>query len=267
MEDYATYLVEKGFSAHTVDSYLFAIQQMTERLGNELSNMELLAHKDWLAAQFAAKTANLRITAINSYLDYIGYPGIRLKSLRIQQKPYLDNVISQADYELLRDSLLQDNELFWHYVVRFLTCTGARISELLQFTVDSVRVGHLDLVSKGQKLRRIYIPTSLQRDAISWLEERGREDDYLFPSKDGKPMTARGISLGLKRFAAKYGIDEDVVYPHSFRHRFAKNFIEKNPDIAFLADLMGHESLETTRVYLRRTASEQRAVVDATIDW
>ena len=80
-------------------------------------------------------------------------------------------------------------------------------------------------------------------------------------------MTARGISMGLKRFAEKHSIDQDVVYPHSFRHRFAKNFIERNPDIALLADLMGHESLETTRVYLRRTALEQRAAVDAAIDW
>ena len=80
-------------------------------------------------------------------------------------------------------------------------------------------------------------------------------------------MTARGISLGLKRCAVKCGINPDVVYPHSFRHRFAKNFIARNPDIAFLADLMGHESLETTRIYLRRTSSEQRAAIDATIDW
>ena len=267
MEAYKTYLVEKGFSAHTVNSYLFAIRQMEDRLGEEPTNEELLAHKDWLAVHFSAKTVNLRITAINSYLDFIGYPGIRLKGLRIQQKPYLDNVISQADYELLRDSLLRDGELFWHYVVRFLTCTGARISELRLFTVESVRIGHLDLVSKGQKLRRIYIPSNLQRDAMSWLFDIGRSEGYIFPFKDDKPMTARGISMGLKRFAAKYGIDQDVVYPHSFRHRFAKNFIEKNPDIAFLADLMGHESLETTRVYLRRTASEQRAAVDATIDW
>lgn len=267
MEDYKTFLVERGFSAHTVDSYLFAIRQMNDRLGNEPTNESLLAHKDWLAAHFAAKTVNLRITAINSYLDFIKFPGIRLKSLRIQQKPYLDNVISQEDYELLRDSLLQDGELFWHYVVRFLTCTGARISELRQFTVESVRAGHLDLVSKGQKLRRIYIPSKLQREALSWLRDARRDDGYIFTSKGDKPMTARGISMGLKRFAKKYGIDEDVVYPHSFRHRFAKNFIVKNPDIAFLADLMGHESLETTRVYLRRTASEQRAAVDAAIDW
>jgi len=267
MEDYKTYLVEKGFSAHTVDSYLFAIRQLHKRLGCDFNNESLLGHKDWLAAHFAAKTVNLRITAINSYLDFTEYQGIRLKSLRIQQKPYLDNVISQDEYVLLRDSLLRDGELFWHYVVRFLTCTGARISELRMFTVESVSVGHLDIISKGQKLRRIYIPANLQHDAVDWLHDMGLSDGFLFAVKENKPMTARGISMGLKRFAKQYGIDQDVVYPHSFRHRFAKNFIERNPDIALLADLMGHESLETTRVYLRRTASEQRAAVDATIDW
>ncbi|WP_165056353.1 MULTISPECIES: tyrosine-type recombinase/integrase [unclassified Adlercreutzia] len=267
MEDYRTYLVEKGFSAYTVESYLFAIRQLNERFGTKLTNEGLLAHKDWLAAHFAAKTVNLRITAINSYLDFTEFQGIRLKSLRIQQKPYLDNVISQEEYVLMRDALLQDGELFWHYVVRFLTCTGARISELRMFTVESVRIGHLDIISKGQKLRRIYIPSRLQHDAEDWLDMSERTDGYLFASNGDKPMTSRGISMGLKRYAEKYGINQDVVYPHSFRHRFAKNFIERNPDISLLADLMGHESLETTRIYLRRTASEQRAAVDAAIDW
>ena len=267
MEEYKTHLVEKGFSAHTVDSYLFAVRQLFDKVGCDPSNENLLEHKDWLSAHFAAKTVNLRITAINSYLDFTEYQGIRLKSLRIQQKPYLDNVISQEDYLLLRDSLQRDGELFWHYVVRFLTCTGARISELRMFTLESVSRGHLDIISKGQKLRRIYIPTNLQCDALDWLRGIARSDGYLFVVKGNKPMTARGISLGLKRFAKKYSIDQDVVYPHSFRHRFAKNFIERNPDIALLADLMGHESLETTRIYLRRTALEQRAAVDAAIDW
>ena len=80
-------------------------------------------------------------------------------------------------------------------------------------------------------------------------------------------MSSRGIALGLKRCAIRYGINPDVVYPHSFRHRFAKNFIKKNSDISFLADLMGHESIETTRIYLRRTAEEQRVAVDEAIDW
>jgi integrase/recombinase XerD len=80
-------------------------------------------------------------------------------------------------------------------------------------------------------------------------------------------MSSRGIALGLKRAANRHGIDSDVVYPHSFRHLFAKNFVARNPDIALLADLMGHESIETTRIYLRRSASEQRDAVDMAIDW
>ena len=267
MKNFKAYLSEKGFSQNTIDSYLFALRQLNERIASDLTNEALLEHKDWLTTHFASKTVNLRITAINAYLDFVQYSGIRLKGLRVQQKPFLDNVISQTDYELLRDSLFNDGELFWHYVVRFLTCTGARISELRQFTVNSVFKGYLDLVSKGDKLRRIYIPASLQTDAVAWLKTLGKTEGYVFTAKSDEPMSARGISMGLKRFATKYGINQDVVYPHSFRHRFAKNFIAKNPDIAFLADLMGHESLETTRIYLRRTALEQRTAVDETIDW
>lgn len=267
MEEFINHMRGKAFSDNTISSYVCAIEQLREKIGDDFSDERLLDYKDTLAAGHSVKTVNTRITAINCYLDYIGYDGIRLKSLRIQQKPFLDNVVSQQEYEQLRDSLKADGELFWHYVVRFLACTGARVSELRQFTAESVHAGHLDLVSKGHKLRRIYIPSNLQNDALAWLRDLGRTKGYVFVSKYDTPMSARGISLGLKRFAAKYGINQDVVYPHSFRHRFAKNFIVKNPDIALLADLMGHENLETTRIYLRRTASEQRAAVDETIDW
>ncbi len=267
MEDYARYLRNKAFSENTICSYTCAVNQMLSRFGHEITDEKLLSHKDWLAAEHSVKTVNTRITAINSYLDFIVYDGIRLKGLRVQQKPFLDNVISQEEYELMRDSLLADGEMFWHFVVRFLTCTGARISELRMFTCGDVRTGHLDIVSKGQKLRRINVPALLQKDALQWIDKSASDEDYVFARSGGKPMTSRGISMGLKRFAVKYGINPDVVYPHSFRHRFAKNFIARDPDIAFLADLMGHENIETTRIYLRRTAVEQRDAVDATIDW
>lgn len=124
----------------------------------------------------------------------------------------------------------------------------------------------MDIVSKGQKLRRIWIPQALQHECVAWKAEAA-SNDLLFSGKGNKAITSRGISLGLKRIALRYDINQDVVYPHSFRHLFAKNFIAHNPDIALLADLMGHESIETTRIYLRRTADEQRAAVDAAIDW
>ena len=265
MKAFAQYLQEKGYAENTISSYTFAIDQLTNR-AQPLTNQSLLAHKEWLVSSFAPKTANNRIGAINAYLDFIAFDGIRLKGVRIQQKPFLDNVISNEQYFQMRDGLKHDGDWFWYFIVRFLVCTGARVGELRQFRVCHVNAGYMDIISKGQKLRRIWIPQTLQRECAAW-KDGAVSSDLLFSGKSNKAITSRGISLGLKRIALRYGIDQDVVYPHSFRHLFAKNFITNNPDIALLADLMGHESIETTRIYLRRTADEQRAAVDKAIDW
>jgi integrase/recombinase XerD len=265
VKTFAQYLQEKDYAENTISSYTFAIDQLTNR-AQSLTNQSLLAHKEWLVSSFAPKTANNRIGAINAYLDFIAFDGIRLKGVRIQQRPFLDNVISNEQYMRMRDELKRDGDWLWYFIVRFLGCTGARVSELRQFRVHHIDTGYMDIVSKGQKLRRIWIPLALRQECAIW-KDRSAPNDLLFPGKNNQPITSRGISLGLKRVALRYGIDQDVVYPHSFRHLFAKNFIANNPDIALLADLMGHESIETTRIYLRRTANEQRAAVDATVNW
>ena len=89
----------------------------------------------------------------------------------------------------------------------------------------------------------------------------------MFLNRFGERITTRGIAQQLKNIAVRYGLNQKVVYPHSFRHRYAKNFLERFNDISLLADLMGHESIETTRIYLRRTASEQQDIVDKIITW
>ena len=123
------------------------------------------------------------------------------------------------------------------------------------------------MYSKGGKLRRLYIPKMLREEALLWIESLNRKSGYLFLNRFNKRITTRGIAQQLKNYAKKYGINEKVVYPHSFRHRYAKNFLEKFNDISLLADLMGHESIETTRIYLRRTASEQQELVDTIVTW
>lgn len=266
MKDFVKYLEEKGYARNTVDLYAYAGTQLVRRV-QEITNQSLLEHKDWLVASFAPKTANNRIGAINVYLDFIGFEGIRLKGIKVQQKPFLDNVISNEQYETMRDGLKNDGDWFWYHVVRMLACTGVRVSELRQLEVGHVVTGHIDIVSKGQKLRRVWIPQAVQGEARAWCTNERRKEGPLFPGPSGAAISARAIALGLKRAARRYGVDPDVVYPHSFRHLFAKNFIARNPDISLLADLMGHESIETTRIYLRRSASEQRAAVDEAIDW
>ena len=113
----------------------------------------------------------------------------------------------------------------------------------------------------------LYLLKKLREEAIVWLNITKRESGYLFLNRFGERITPRGIAQQLKNYAMKYGLNPKVVYPHSFRHRYAKNFLEKFNDISLLADLMGHESIETTRIYLRRTASEQQAIVDKVITW
>ena len=142
-----------------------------------------------------------------------------------------------------------------------------RVSELIRIKIEHVQLGYFDLYSKGGKLRRLFIPKILREETLKWLGETQRTSGYLFLNRYGNRITTRGISQQLKNYADKYGLDSKVVYPHSFRHRYAKNFLEKYNDIALLADLMGHESIETTRIYLRRTASEQQALVDKIVTW
>ncbi|RGJ47746.1 integrase [Olsenella sp. TM06-36] len=266
MKDFIDYLEGRGYASNTVNLYVYAVMQLSERVP-EMTDQALLEHKDWLIATFSPKTANNRIGAINVYLDFIGYKGMRLKGIKVQQKPFLDNVITNEQYEMLKGGLKAEEDWFWYYVVRVLACTGARVSELQQLKVTHIKAGYIDIISKGQKLRRIWIPKPVCDEVAGWCKQLGREEGPLFPGPMGSAMSTRGIALGLKRAAERHGVDPSVVYPHSFRHLFAKNFIARNPDIALLADLMGHESIETTRIYLRRSASEQRDAVDMAINW
>ncbi|HHH4809604.1 TPA: tyrosine-type DNA invertase PsrA, partial [Streptococcus agalactiae] len=174
---------------------------------------------------------------------------------------------SHADYLFLKRSLKKDDNLKWHFVVWFLGATGARVSELIKLKVEHVEVGYFDIYSKGGKMRRLYIPKKLRDSCQKWLDTENRQSGYLFLNKFSQPITARGIAQQLKNYAVKYQLNTKVVYPHSFRHLFAKNFLAKYNDIALLADLMGHESIETTRIYLRKTATEQQAIIDRVVNW
>ena len=266
IEEFERYLRGTNLSENTISSYLFAIRQYSSQ-HDGITKKNLRAYKVWLIENYKPQTVNLRLRAINCYLESIGKDGWKMPFVRVQQKAFLENVISEADYEYFKTCLKSDGELFWYFVIRFLTATGARVSELIQIKVEHIKLGHLDLCSKGGKLRRIYIPKALQNEVLSWLNDKHQESGFIFLNKYGDRITTRGISGQLKKLAVRYGIDPVVVYPHSFRHRFAKSFLERCNDIAFLADLMGHESIETTRIYLRKTATEQRAIVDDVIDW
>lgn len=163
-EQFEEYLREQGLSQNTIVSYTYAIKQFNERY-NAWSRKNLRDYKIFLIEKYKPQTVNLRIRAINCYLESMQKEKWKLATVKVQQKPFLENVISEADYLYFKNCLKNDNELYWYFVVRFLAATGARVSELTQIKSEHVKVGYLDLYSKGGKLRRIYIPSALQKEA------------------------------------------------------------------------------------------------------
>ncbi|MBR3566144.1 MAG: tyrosine-type recombinase/integrase [Paludibacteraceae bacterium] len=266
LKQFESYLQQENMARNTIHAYLYAVRDFFVH-HKELSKKNLLLYKTQLIENRKPKTVNLRLQALNRFLEFTGKPKWKLKSVKVQQRSYLENVISNADYQFLKNSLHKDGNMEWYFVVRFLAATGARVSELVQIKVEHINIGYFDIYTKGGKVRRLFFPSKLRKETQDWLDTKQRTSGYLFLNRFGERITTRGIAQQLKNFAVRYGLNPKVVYPHSFRHRFAKNFLEKYNDIALLADLMGHESIETTRIYLRRTASEQQAIVDKVITW
>ena len=260
------YLQKAELADNTIQSYLWTVRHFLANFGG-INKENLLAYKGFLMEHFKPQTVNLRLQGLNKYLEFIKKDQLKMKFVKVQQKNFLENVISDADYKFLKRKLKTEGLKEWYFVVWFMGATGARVSELLKIKAEHIETGYLDLYSKGGKIRRLYIPKRLREEAAKWLVQESITTGYIFKNRYGNVISARGVAQQLKHFAKEYGIDPKVVYPHSFRHRFAKNFLDKYNDIAFLADLMGHESIETTRIYLRKTATEQQKIVDKIVTW
>lgn len=230
-----------------------------------INETSLLDYKNYLVANFSPATANQRIQAINKYLGFINFK-YHIKSVRVQQKPFLENVISMQDYKFLKQKLKKDNPMYY-FLTWGMACTGARISEILCVKVEHIVDGQMDFYGKGKKYRRIYFIKAYQKECLKWLESINKISGYIFVKGDGEKLSIKGVEKQLKSLARVYGINSEVMYPHSFRHLFGKTFYENYHDLPLLADLMGHASLDTTRIYSRRTSSEQYQIVNKIVTW
>lgn len=266
LDSFCKYLTARNMASNTIGVYSYAVGQFYS-LYPQLTPRNLQLYKVYLLEHYKPQTVNLRIRALNCFMEYRQASIGPVSMIKVQQKTYLDKIISQADYEYLKRRLLEDEEYSYYFIVRLITATGVRVSELAGFQVEDVKRGYKDIYSKGNKMRRVYIPSSLMAQLEAWLNWLHRGRGPLFLNRFDDPITPSGIRAQLKVLALRYGLDPEVMYPHSFRHRFAKNFIEKCGDIALLADLLGHESIETTRIYLRRSSLEQYRIVNKVVDW
>lgn len=156
VEKFEIYLKQGNMAENTISAYRYAVNDFYSR-HKDLNKKNLLVYKTYLIETFKPKTVNLRIQALNKYLEFVNKPRLRLKSVKVQQRSYLENVISNADYIFLKNKLRKENNQEWYFVVRFLAATGARVSELVQIKVEHVDIGYFDIYTKGGKIRRLFI--------------------------------------------------------------------------------------------------------------
>lgn len=263
--EFEDYLRRKGLSVNSIASYTSTVYYYLQKY--KVTDKDLLAYKGDLVSNKKPRTVNLRIQALNNFLKFLGMTDLHLQSIKLQEQTYLENVISDADYRFLKRRLFADKNDDLGMAVWFMGATGARVSELLQFKAEHVKCGYIDISSKGGKVRRIFIPRHLANKALLWLQKKEITSGYIFLNHNQQRITPRGLSAKLHEAARKYHLNVAEVHPHSFRHRFAKNFLDKYHDIALLADLLGHDSIETTRIYLKRTSTEQQEIVNRVVDW
>ena len=266
LEAFQAYLDFHNKSPNTIRAYLFALRQFYE-LYTALNPENLLLYKCYLIEHYKPQTVNLRIRAMNCYVQFSKLPYSKVLMIRHKNRSFLENVISLADYEYLKNCLLRDEKMNYYFAIRLMAGTGLRISELVQLRVEDIWIGHINLYSKGNRLRRVYIPKSIRQPCLKWLVETGRTSGDLFLNRFGNRISANGIRSQLNHFAVLYNLDPSVLHPHAFRHLFAKKFIEQCSDIAMLSDILGHESIETTRIYLHRSSTEQQQIFNRVVNW
>lgn len=253
------HLLAEERSSGTIEGYLRHLRAFSRWLDDR--PLEKAAVCDWrehlLGAGYAPATINGMLAALHSYFHFRGWDELRVHYLRVQRRLFRnsDRALSMSDYhKLLRTA----RRLRWSklaLIIETLGATGIRVSELCAITVNAARAGRADIRLKG-KIRTILIPAKLCEKLLTFARARKRAQGPLFLSASGKPLSRQSIWRGLKRLARIAGVAPAKVFPHNLRHLFATVFYEKSRDIARLADLLGHSSIETTRIYLTIPASD-----------
>ena len=225
LSEFQFYLVRKNMADNTIRVYLYAIRQFF-CLFSVLSPSNLQLYKLYLLEHYRAQTVNLRIRAVNCYLEFKEISGCRLPMVKSQQKNYLERIISEADYEYLKACLIRDGNLLYYFAVRYMAATGVRVSELVQIETGDICRGYKDLFSKGNKSRRIYIPSCLCRDTLRWINRECRPEGPVFLNRYGRPpipfrhpQTAKELCLPLWHGS---GSCLPSLFPPSFCQKFSK---------------------------------------------
>lgn len=265
LESYLIFLEKEERSVATRKQYRRETKRFLEFLGERMATKELLLeYKAGLEEEYQPVSVNTKLAAVNSFLSFIGRADLRLKFLRIQQKVYCsaDKELTKEEYMCLIKTAEEKEDFRLSLLIQTLCSIGIRVSELKFITVEGVEEGEITICLKG-KTRVILIPEKLRKILRKYVRRKKLDSGSIFVTRSGKPMDRSNIWKMLKSLCRAAGICARKVFPHNLRHLFARTFYEQEKDIAKLADLMGHSSIDTTRIYTISSGKEHRQCMDA----
>lgn len=256
---YAVHLKEEERTPATMEKYLRDIRSFVAWLDNrDVTKESSTAWKEYLLTQRQAPaTINAKLSAINGLFHFLGWDECRVKFLKLQRRMFRDTAreLTRDEYQRLLDAAQARDQQRLELLLETIGGTGIRVSEVRYITVEAAMEGRTDVSLKG-KIRTILLPGKLCRKLLKYAKKQKIASGEIFLAKDGRSLTRRQIWREMKGLCAMAGVAPSKVFPHNLRHLFATTFYRATRDIVKLADVLGHSSIETTRIYLLTTGAE-----------
>lgn len=263
LQSFRDYLFQEEKSAATIEKYCRDVNRFLFFVGEHVLTKELvISYKKYLAEQnYAVRSINSMLASLNCFLEFLGRVDLKVKIIRIQRKAYCEEKqeLTKAEYLRLLDAAKNHRQL--KLVMQTICSTGIRISELKYFSVEGVLRGEISVHCKN-KTRIILIPGKLKKLLLAYAKQRSIKSGPIFITRSGKPLDRSNIWSQMKKLCDAAGVARTKVFPHNLRKLFARTFYRIEKDIAKLADILGHGSIETTRIYIMTTGVEHRRKIE-----
>lgn len=264
IDNYARYLLAEERSLATIEKYIRDIRKFYQYIqsGKILTKDTVMSYKTYLTSHYKASSINSMLASINSFFQWQGRTDLRVKGIKTQRKLFRDPVreLEKTEYEQLIAAARKRGNTRLEMVIQTIGGTGIRISELAFITVEAVRRGQAVVDAKG-KQRIIFITTKLRKYLLQFCRKRKIKEGPVFVTRTGKAVDRSNIWREMKALCREAGVQKAKVFPHNLRHLFARICYQKQKDIVYLADLLGHSNIETTRIYTISSGREHKKML------
>ena len=258
--EFREHLILEERSTATIEKYIRDVNAFSVFTGDtEIEKETVIAYKKHLQENYAVRSVNSMLASVNSLFAFLGWHDLKVKALKLQQQVYCpeEKELTKAEYaRLCRTAERKHNERL-NLILQTICGTGIRVSELQYITVEAVKQGEA-VVSCKAKTRSVFIVKELKQKLLRYAAEQNIKNGMIFVTRTGKPISRTNIWREMKALCVEANVNPQKVFPHNLRHLFARVFYGIEKDIAKLADILGHSSINTTRIYIISTGTEHR---------